>query len=103
MNECQITNLFIFTYATENSQVFIINPRQKEFIHFFQTAFSEDMFFPDTKIIGWWGEGRVLGGEDYGVEKITKTLPTTILVTSFDKFHHICKLYIFGVFCCGVI
>ena len=38
-------------------------------------------------------------GEDYGVEKITKIKPTRrVLVTSFDKFHHLCNLNIFG-FC----
>ena len=37
------------------------------------------------------------GAEDYGVEKNTKIKPTRVLVTSFDKFHHLCKLYIFGL------
>ena len=39
--------------------------------------------------------------EDYGVEKITKIKPVRLLVTSFDKFHHLCNLYISG-FCCAV-
>ena len=38
------------------------------------------------------------GEENYGVEKITKIKPTRVLVTSFEEFHHLCNLYIFG-FC----
>ena len=34
-------------------------------------------------------------GEDYVVEKLPKL--TSALVTSFDKFHHLCNLYIFGL------
>ena len=37
-------------------------------------------------------------GEDYGAEKTTKIKLVTILVTTFDKFHHLCNLYIFD-FC----
>ena len=37
-------------------------------------------------------------GEDYGAEKMTKVKLARVLVTSFDKFHHQCNLYIFG-FC----
>ena len=33
------------------------------------------------------------GGEDYGVEKITKINN----VASFDKFHYLCNLYIFSL------
>ena len=34
-----------------------------------------------------------------------KKLPilTRVLVTSFDKFHHICNLYIFDLFCYAII
>ena len=42
-------------------QVFIITPRQKEITYYFQTAFSEDIFFPSRK-----------GGEDYGIKKLPK-------------------------------
>ena len=28
---------------------------------------------------------------------------TRVLVTRFDKFHHLCNLYIFGLFCCAII
>ena len=63
---------------------------QKEITHFPRTAFSEDLFFPQE--------------EDHGVEKITKIKPTRVLVTSFDKFHHLCNLYIFlFLFCCAII
>ena len=37
-------------------------------------------------------------GEDYGAEKMTKVKLARVLVTSLDKFHHQCNLYIFG-FC----
>ena len=41
------------------------------------------------------------GGEDYVVEKITKI--NKGLVRSFDKFHDICNLCIFGLFFCAII
>ena len=34
---------------------------------------------------------------DYGVEKIYKIICTWVLVTSFDKFHHLCNLFCFGL------
>ena len=37
------------------------------------------------------------GEEDYGIDKITKIKRTKILVTNFDKFHHLCNLYIFDL------
>ena len=40
-------------------------------------------------------------GENYGAEKMTKIKLARILVTSFDKFHHFCNLYVFG-FCFAV-
>ena len=36
-------------------------------------------------------------GEDYGAEKMTKVKLVRVLVTSFDKFHHLCNLHIFGL------
>ena len=56
---------------------------------------SEDLFFPQPKG-GLW-----VGWRGYGVETITKINHMKILVTSFDKFHHLCNLYIFG-FCFAV-
>ena len=43
------------------------------------------------------------GEEEYGVEKNTKIKPMRVLVTNFDKFHHICNLYIWFLFCCAII
>ena len=37
-------------------------------------------------------------GEDYGAEKLTKIKLARILVTNFDKFHHLSNLFILG-FC----
>ena len=58
-------------------------PRQTGITHTSRTAFSEDIFFPEQKE----------GGEDYVVEK-KKKMPklTRVLVTSFDKFHHLYSL-----------
>ena len=66
----------------------LLPPRQKEITHSSQIAFSEDLFLPSRK-------GR---GEDYGVKKITKIQPTRELITSFDKFHHLCNLSTFASF-----
>ena len=41
--------------------------------------------------------------EDYGAEKMAKIELERVLVTSFDKFHHICNLYCFGLFSCAII
>ena len=38
------------------------------------------------------------GERYYEVEKVTKIKPTRVLVTIFDRFHHLCNLCIFG-FC----
>ena len=38
-------------------------------------------------------------GEGYGAEKTTKVKLMRVLVTSFDKFHHLYNLYTFFGFC----
>ena len=86
---CESKNwMLIFSHAPkQNSAASFYHyspPRQKEITHSSWTAFSQDLYFLGKK-----------GGEDYGVEKITKIKPTRL---SFDKFHHLCNLYIFG-FC----
>ena len=67
-------------------QVFIITPRRRKLPIPPQQHFLKILFFPAER------------EEDHGVEEIIKTKPTQVLVTSFDKFHHLCNLYIFG-FC----
>ena len=54
------------------SQVFIITPTpmHKEITHSSQTAFSEDLLFPQQKVGG--GEGG-----DYGVENLITTIKPT--------------------------
>ena len=44
------------------------------------------------------GGGREVVKEDYGVEKFTEIKPMKVLVTSFDKFPHLCNLYVFGFY-----
>ena len=63
------------------------SPRQKEITHFTRTVFSENLFPPQAE-----------RGEDYGAEKMTKIKLVIVLVTSIDKFHHLCSLYMFD-FC----
>ena len=43
---------------------------------------------------------RKEGRDEYGAETISKIKPTRALITSYDKFHHLCSLYNFGVFLC---
>ena len=71
-------------------QVFIINT-QAEGNHPFlpSSVFLRSIFSPAER-------------GDYGVEKITKIKPTRVLVTGFDKFHHLCNLNVFG-FCFVVL
>ena len=47
--------------------------------------FSEHLFFPQQKIVGGGGGGGG-GGGDYGPKKMTKIIPTRVLVISFDTF-----------------
>ena len=44
-------------------------------------------------------------GQGYGAEKTAKIKLVRVLVTSFDKFHHLYNLYIFFwfLFCCVII
>ena len=84
-------NLFIFIHAPMQNprpRFCYHQSRQKEITHFPRTKFSENLFFASRK-----GVGR-----DYGAKKMNKIKLTTVLVTSFDKFHHSCCLYVFG-FC----
>ena len=63
---------------------FSLSPKQKELNQFYQTAFPENLCFLQQK-----------GEEDYEAEKMTKIKPAKVLVTNFDKFHHLCHLFCF--------
>ena len=65
--------------------------KQEENTQSSRKAFCADLFVPQQK-------GRE---DDYEVGKITKIKPTRVLVKTFAKLHHLCKLYIFG-FCFAV-
>ena len=65
-------------------QVFIIIPEGRRELPIPPEQRFLKTFFPEEK-----------GVEDYGVEKIPKL--TKLSDTSFDKFHHLCNLYIFGL------
>ena len=66
--------------------------RQTGIAHFPWTAFSKDIF-------SWAEKGG--GGRTMELKKLPKL--TWALVTSLDKFHHLCNFYIFGLFCCAII
>ena len=68
-------------------QVFIISPQADRNYPFLVSRLFWRSIFPQQK-----------GGEEYGVEKITKIKPARVLVTIFDEFHHLCNLYILA-FC----
>ena len=80
---------FLFMPAKLFRKFLSLPPRQKDIFHSYRTVFSEDIFFPSRK---------GMGAENYGVGKNTKIKPTRVLVTSFDKFHHLWFL-----FCCATI
>ena len=61
--------------------------RQTGIAHSSRTAFSEDNFFSAER-----GGGRRI----MELKKLPKL--TRVLVTSFDKFHHLCNTYIFAKF-----
>ena len=79
-------NLFIFNHAPKQNSLpgfYLYPPGRRELPIPPEQRFLKT-FFPEEK-----------GVEDYGVEKIPKL--TKLSVTSFDKFHHLCNLYIFGL------
>ena len=74
-------NLFIFTYVPKQKSLpgyYHYHCRQEEVNHLPQTISAERE-------------------EDYGAEKITKIKFVKVLAIGFDKFHHFCNLYIFGL------
>ena len=79
-------NLFILIHAPEQDSppgFYYYPPGRRELPIPPEQRFLKT-FFPEEK-----------GVEDYGVEKIPKL--TKLSVISFDKFHHLCNLYIFGL------
>ena len=87
----QRIELLIFTHAQKQNYFpgFYHYPQAEENYLFPPKQRFLKIYFPQQK--GGWGVG-----ENYGVEKINKIKPTRVLVTNFDKFHHLCNLYIFG-------
>ena len=84
-------NLFIFNHAPkQNSPRFLsLSSRQTGIAHSSRTSFFEGIFF-------FWGERGERIMELKELPKLAK-----VSVTSFDKFHHLWNLYIFGL--CFVI
>ena len=81
--ESKKINLFILTHVPKQNSppgLYHHHSRQMEITHFHRTA-----FFTSRK------------GKDYGAEKMAKIKLVRVLVTSFDKFHHFCNLYVFGL------
>ena len=94
-------NWNIFTYAAEQNSppVFIITPQVEENYPFPQKCiFWRFIFRQQKEGCVWGGGGREVVKEDYGVEKFTEIKPMKVLVTSFDKFPHLCNLYVFGFY-----
>ena len=82
---------FLLMHPSKNlPKVFIITPQAEGNYPFrLNSVFWRSIFFPAER-------GGGVGGGDYGDEKITKIKPTRVLVSNFDKLHHLCNLYIFG-------
>ena len=87
-------NLNLFTHGPKqnSSPGFYHNhSRQKEITHFPQLKCFKNLFF------------RSREGEDYRAENMTKIKLARVLVTSFDKFHHLQPLHFWFPFCCDII
>ena len=69
------------------SQILMMTPQVEENYLFPQTLALKIYFYPLQK--------REREGRDYGVGKMTKDELSRVLITSFDKFPHLCNLYIF--------
>ena len=74
-------------YSKLSPEFLSLSPRQTGIAHSSRIALFEDIFS--------WGER----GES--IMELKKLPKLKVSVTSFDKFHHICNLYIFGL--CFVI
>ena len=88
-------NLLIFTHAPQaklSSRFLSLSPRQTGMALSSRAAFFEDIYFPEEKGGGGRGTGWVRIMELKKLPKLTK-----VSVTSFDKFHHLCNLSIFGL------
>ena len=82
-------NLFIFAHAPKQNS-------PPDFYHY-PSGRKKLPISPEQHFLKIYSPAESEGGEeDYGVEKITKIKPTRVLVTSFDKFHHLCNLCVTG-------
>ena len=68
-------------------------PRAKLSPRFLSSSFQAEGNYPFPQQIG----------EDCGAENMTKIKLARVLVTSFDKFHHLQPLHFWFLFCCVMI
>ena len=82
----KIESVHFYSYPKQNPLP-SLSPRQKGIAHSSGTRFSEDIF-PEQK-------GGGSGERIMELKKIPKLL--RVLVTSSNKFYHLCNFYIFGL------
>ena len=74
----EFAHFYSFPQAKLSPQIFIITtPGRRKLPIFLNTKCSENLLFPNRE------------EEDYGAENMTKIKLARVLVTSFDKFHHL--------------
>ena len=82
----KIESVYCYSYPQAKlcNRFLSFSSRQKGIAHSSRTVFFEDIFFLERK------RERII--ELKKIPKLTK-----VSVTSLDKFHHLCNLYIFGL------
>ena len=75
----------------------LLMPQAKHFSRFLSSPLQAEgnYLFPPNNVF-WKSILPSRKGEDYETWKMTKIKLAWVLVTSFDKFHHFCNLYLFG-------
>ena len=81
-------NLFIFThfYPVSSCILILLTPGRWQLLIPPEQRFLKIYFSPVER-----------EGEYLGTKKMTKIKPARVLLTSFDKFQHLCNMYIFGL------
>ena len=77
-------HFYSYPQAKLYCKILSLSSRQKRIVHSSRTVFFEDIF-------SWEERGERI----IELKKIPKL--TKVLVTSLDKFHNLCNLYIFGL------
>ena len=92
------------TFVSQKTETVYSCPQTKLFPRFLSSPLQAEgnYSFPPTKMF-WKSIFLNREGEDYRAENMTKIKLARVLVTSFDKFHHLQPLHFWFLFCYDII